>query len=202
VIGRRVLVLAPHTDDAELGCGGTIAKLRAEGVPVTVAVVADAGQPDGPSTACLRAECAAALGVLDAQVQFGGFQARDLPRQPVLDWLLSLRAALQPDTVLLPSSADTHQDHQVVCAEGLRAFKDCTVLGFELPWNHVTFSAHLFVTLTPEQLATKWAALCKYASQEARPYFDYGFIAGLARVRGVQVKAELAEAYEVLRWVA
>jgi LmbE family N-acetylglucosaminyl deacetylase len=199
MIGSRVLVLAPHTDDAELGCGGTMAKLREQGATVTVAVVADAGQPDGASTDCLRAECVAAMEVLGCAVRFGGFPARDLPRQAVLDWLLTMGRDVAPDAVLLPSSADTHQDHQVVYAEGLRAFKDCTIWGYELPWNHIEFRATGYVTLTADQLALKWAALCAYRSQARRPYFDYGFVHGLARVRGVQVKAELAEAFEVVR---
>ena len=39
---RRVLVLAPHTDDAELGCGGTIARLLTDGADVLVAAFSTA----------------------------------------------------------------------------------------------------------------------------------------------------------------
>jgi len=195
VIGRNVLVLAPHTDDAELGCGGTMVRLREEGACVTVAVVADVdGMP------CLRTECTAALKCLGVDAPyFFGFKHRNLPRQDVLDRLLELKRIVDPDAVLLPSEADTHQDHGVVYAEGLRAFKDRTVWGYELPWNHLTFATQGFVRLTAEHLAAKWAALCQYGSQRDRPYFDWAFIRGLARVRGVQITTDYAEAFEVVR---
>jgi len=50
-------------------------------------------------------------------------------------------------------------------------------------------------------LHRKWAALTKYESQleVARPYFRYEFIESMARVRGIQVKADFAEAYEAIR---
>ena len=75
------------------------------------------------------------------------------------------------------------------------------MLGYELPWNHISFDAQAFVTLEERHLDAKWAALQAYTSQFelARPYFSRSFIEGLARVRGTQVKVEIAEAFEVMR---
>jgi LmbE family N-acetylglucosaminyl deacetylase len=119
----------------------------------------------------------------------------------VLDNLIELRKKFNPDTVFLPSEHDLHQDHQVLNVEGLRAYKDLTVLGYELPWNHITYRAQAFVPLTEEHLQLKWRALQEYKSQIAlkRPYFEWGFIEGLARVRGMQIKALYAESFEVVR---
>jgi LmbE family N-acetylglucosaminyl deacetylase len=124
-------------------------------------------------------------------------------RQEVLEDLVQLRRELQPDLVLLPSGNDVHQDHQVLHAEGLRAFKDKSVLGYELPWNHITFSAQAFVELETRHIERKWQALQMYRSQMdlGRSYFTKEFIEGLAKVRGTQVKAQWAEAFEVLRVV-
>jgi hypothetical protein len=85
--------------------------------------------------------------------------------------------------------------------ECVRAFRFTTMLGYELPWNHITFSTQAFVVLDEGHLQRKWAALTKYASQleVGRPYFRYEFIESMARVRGLQVKAEFAEAYEAIR---
>jgi LmbE family N-acetylglucosaminyl deacetylase len=106
-----------------------------------------------------------------------------------------------PPVVLLPSGSDLHQDHGVVYDEGLRAFRTLTVLGYELPWNQITFSTQAFVILDLSHLSRKWRALTKYESQieMARPYFRYEAIEAIARVRGLQVKAEYAEAYELIR---
>ncbi len=204
----KVLVLAPHTDDAELGCGGTIARLLQSGANVFVAAfsTAEDSLPPGAPVTQLRDEFLEAmriLGVPDSNVIVYGYPVRRLSyhRQEVLEDLVKLRRRINPDTMLLPSSSDLHQDHQVLCAEGLRLSKDLTVWGYELPWNHITFSAQAFVTLERCHLERKWAALQAYRSQLqlGRPYFCRSFVEGLVRVRSVQVHSEFAEAFEVIR---
>ncbi len=143
------------------------------------------------------------LGVPEEHRYIYDYQVRKLnySRQEVLEELVKLKKEIQPEMILLPSGSDLHQDHQVVYNEGLRAFKEITVWGYELPWNHITFSAQAFVTLTPEQINKKWEILTLYKSQveKNRNYFTEEFIKGLAKVRGVQVKADYAEAFEVIR---
>ena len=205
---RRALVLAPHTDDAELGCGGTMARLLEGDTEVHVMVFSTASdslpgdkQPDTLKREFFRA--ADSLGIPEERCYVYDYQVRRLSysRQEVLEEMVRIRRQIEPDLVLLPSGHDLHQDHQVVHVEGLRAFKDITVLGYELPWNHITFDATAFVTLEPRHLDAKWAALQSYTSQFelGRPYFQRDFIEGLARVRGTQVKVAIAEAFEVLR---
>jgi LmbE family N-acetylglucosaminyl deacetylase len=205
---RRVLVLAPHTDDAELGCGGTIARLLTDGADVFVAAFSTAEEslPPGAKPNRLRDEFLAAmqtLGIPHDNALVFGYPVRRLSyyRQELLEELVKLRKQIDPNMVFLPSSSDLHQDHQVLNAEGLRCFKDMTVWGYELPWNNIGFPAQAFVTLEPCDLQAKWEALQAYKSQFelGRPYFSREFIEGLARVRGVQVKSPYAEAFEVMR---
>jgi N-acetylglucosamine malate deacetylase 1 len=205
---RRVLVLAPHTDDAELGCGGTIARLLTDGADVFVAAFSTAEEslPPGAKPNRLRDEFLAAmqtLGIPHDNALVFEYPVRRLSyyRQELLEELVKLRKQIDPNMVFLPSSSDLHQDHQVLNAEGLRCFKDMTVWGYELPWNTIGFPAQAFVTLEPCDLQAKWEALQAYKSQFelGRPYFSREFIEGLARVRGVQVKSPYAEAFEVMR---
>jgi LmbE family N-acetylglucosaminyl deacetylase len=205
---RRVLALSPHTDDSELGCGGTLARLVDEGADVFVAAFSIAADslPEGAPRDTLDLEFRQAvpiLGVPPANLIVCDFPVRKFPfhRQEILEELVRLGRQVDPDLVLLPSRADLHQDHQVIHAEGLRAFKHLTILGYELPWNHIQFPAHAFVTLQPHHLELKWRALQAYKSQLqlGRVYFQPEFINGLARVRGTQVKADWAEAFEVVR---
>lgn len=205
---KRVLILSPHTDDAELGCGGTIARLIEENIEVYVAVFSTV-EDSVPKTLppdTLEKEFLMSmpkLGVPNENLTIYHYPVRRLNyhRQEVLENIVSLRREIQPDLVLLPSGHDVHQDHQVVHIEGLRAFKDISVLGYELPWNHISFDAQAFVTLNESHLAKKWEALQSYESQLAmqRPYFSEAFLLGVARLRGVQVKVDFAEAYEVMR---
>lgn len=205
---KRILVLAPHTDDAELGCGGSMARWLEEGVEVSVAVfsTAEKSLPEGSRTGQLKEECEAALdslGVPEERRFVYDFPVRELGyhRQEVLEILVQLGRELSPEWVLVPSGADLHQDHATVYAEGLRAYKHLTLLGYELPWNHITFSASAFVTLQERHVEAKWDALTHYESQLSmgRPYFQRDVIESIARMRGLMVKAPWAEAYEMIR---
>ncbi len=160
---QRVLVLAPHTDDAELGCGGTIARLLREGEDVFVAAFSTAEEslPPGAAPTRLRDEFLAAmqtLGIPPEKTLVFGYPVRRLSyyRQELLEELVKLRSQVNPDMVFIPSASDLHQDHQVLNVEGLRCFKDMTVWGYELPWNNIGFPAQAFVTLEPCDLQAKW----------------------------------------------
>src|ERR1700736_3890157 len=123
---QGVLVLAPHTDDAELGCGGTIARLLREGEDVFVAgfSTAEESLPPGAAPTRLRDEFLAAmqtLGIPLENILVFGYPVRRLSyyRQELLEELVKLRSQVNPGMVFLPSASDLHQDHQVLNAEGL-----------------------------------------------------------------------------------
>lgn len=205
---RRLLVLAPHTDDAELGCGGSICRLLEEGIDVHVAVFSTAETslpPNTPKDTLKKEflEAMALLGLEKSVLVVHDYPVRMLSyhRQEVLENLIVLKRDLMPDVAFVPSSSDLHQDHQVLFAEAARAFKQITLWGYELPWNHVTFAAQGFVALEAAHIERKWQALQVYHSQIAlgKPYFARSFIEGLARVRGMQLGTEFAEAFEVVR---
>jgi N-acetylglucosamine malate deacetylase 1 len=206
---ERVLVLAPHTDDAELGAGGTISRLIDAGATVHCVAfsIAEESVPAGFASDVLATEvvhAGKALGVDPANVSTFRFPVRRFPsvRQDILEEMINLRRALDPQLVLAPASSDVHQDHQVVSAEAIRAFKNRTILGYELIWNNLRFDGRLSVKLQRQHLERKKAALACYKSQAGRAYLSPEFIEGHARARGVQCGAEFAECFEVLRWVA
>lgn len=168
--------------------------------------IAEESLPPGAPPGLLRDEFLAAMKHLEvphANTRVYDFPVRRLSqhRQEVLEEIVKLRKDLDPDMVLIPSSSDLHQDHQVIHCEGLRAFKERTVWGYELPWNQIEFKAHAFVTLQRGNLDAKWKALQCYKSQLdlCRSYFSWQFVESLARVRGVQARTEFAEAFEVMR---
>ena len=92
-----------------------------------------------------------------------------------------------------------HQDHSTIAQEGLRAFKNTTILGYELIWNNLSFDTQCFVRLSQENIDVKIRALKEYHSQGKRNYLSEEFVYSLARARGVQVGCEFAEAFEVVR---
>lgn len=204
----RILVLAPHTDDGELGCGGTIARFTSEGHKVFYVAfsAAEKSIPAGFPPDVLRREVAAAtkrLGVPDTCLKVLNYEVRDFPvhRQEILDDMIKLSEWTKPDMVFLPCRNDTHQDHQVISAEGFRAFKKTTILGYELPWNNLTFTTSAFVVLTEEQLSLKVSSLEEYESQAHRGVVNSRLVRALTAVRGSQIGVKYAETFEVMRWV-
>ena len=99
----------------------------------------------------------------------------------------------------MPSLRDIHQDHTVIAQEGLRAFKNVTVIGYELIWNNLSFATTMFVSLQKHHVEAKIAALAEYKSQNHRRYMSEEFIFALACARGVQIDVEFAECFEVVR---
>jgi len=204
----RVLVLAPHTDDGEFGCGGTIARFVEEGkrvVYVALSAAEKAVPAEYPSDV-LKTEVREAtqlLGIAPSDLVILDYEVRDFPRQrqDILGTMLRLKNEHDPDLVLLPSSFDMHQDHQTVYREGLRAFKSLSIWGYELPWNNLVFETRCFVGLSEGQLEKKIAAVRCYKSQAFRDYASEEFWRGLATTRGTQIGVPFAETFEVIRWM-
>ena len=115
---------------------------------------------------------------------------------------MKLNKIIVPDLVFIPSATDMHQDHEVIHAEALRAFKNTSLLGYDLPCNQTQFNSNLFIKLSVENINLKAKALKAYESQSHRNYMQNDFIISLARVRGVQCNAEYAEAFEVYRLIS
>lgn len=206
--GQIILVLAPHTDDAELGCGAFIAHQLDRGAEVHVVALSTAQQslPDGRCENTLELEFHQSMEVLGVPARNRrviNFPVRKFPehRQEILETFVALRKELNPTLVLVPSSTDTHQDHEVVSREGMRAFKEVSVFGYELPWNQLSTNLRVFAPLEKKYVQQKWEALSCYSSQLElnRGYFDTEMIFGLAKLRGIQINAEWAEAFEALR---
>lgn len=205
---KHILVLAPHTDDGELGAGGTISKFIDEGASVTYAAFSTAEQsvPTGFPKDVLKTEVKKAthvLGILPENLLIFNYEVRKLSyvRQEILEELIKIKKETAFDLVLLPSLNDIHQDHSTIANEGVRAFKNSTILGYELIWNNLTFNTQCFVHLQKKHIENKIDALKEYKSQGFRDYLSDEFIFSLAKTRGVQIGAEFAEAFEVIRLI-
>ena len=203
---KNVLVLAPHTDDGELGAGGTIAKLIESGSKVTYAAFSTASEsvPEGLPREILKTEVKAAtkaLGILDENLIIYDYQVRQLGyhRQNILEDLIKLRTCNEFDLVLTPSLHDIHQDHATIAQESVRAFKNITILGYELIWNNLSLDTKCFVELEECHLQQKIIALKCYESQGHRRYLSKDFTLSLATARGVQAGSTYAECFEVIR---
>lgn len=207
----KTLIVSPHTDDAEIGCGGTIYKLLEEENSIywIVFSTAEASLPKNLPKDTLKREFLSVLhnyNIPKLEYEIFNYEVRNLNnyRQEILQTLVDVGNKFSPDLVIGPSLNDFHQDHQIVANEVVRAFKmSASIIAYELPWNHITFNTQLFVKLQKKHLDKKWAILQNYKTQflVGKQYFSKEFIFGLAKTRGVQCNAMFAEAFEVIRWM-
>lgn len=205
----RILVLSPHTDDGELGAGGTIAKFKDEGKEVFYIAFSgcETSVPVGLPKNTLRKECKRSLLNLSLQIEnitVLNYEVRTFPqhRQEILDDLIRFKQQIEPGLVLLPSSQDMHQDHGVIYWEALRAFKkESSIWGYEHPWNNLTFTTDIFVKLTSDQVGNKIKALKEYKSQKDKAYMDEQNLRALICTRGSQIDVPFAEAFELVRLI-
>lgn len=205
---KKALILAPHTDDGEFGCGGTIARMIDEGTEVYLAAFSACEKsvlkkyPSDILVAELK-RATKKLGVPEENLFLFDFEVRifNERRQDILQTIIDLREKINPDVVFMPSLQDIHQDHATIAHEGLRAFKFTTLLAYEMPWNNLAFETSAFVFLEEKYIKQKIEALKEYESQSHRPYSNEEFIRSLARTRGVQINTTYAETFNVVRWI-
>jgi LmbE family N-acetylglucosaminyl deacetylase len=205
---NKVLVLAPHTDDGELGCGGTIARFVEEGAEVYYAAfsVCELSLPNGLPKNTLELEVKEAtkeLGISPENLYLYKYAVRTFSnnRQTILEDLIKLREKLKPELILMPSLQDIHQDHQIIANEGVRAFKKSSILGYEMVWNNLSFNTQVFFVLQDRHIQKKVRALSCYRSQSHRDYLNEEFIRSLSMIRGVQIGERYAEVFEAVRWI-
>ena len=196
---KKILAVSPHTDDIELGCGGLLSKYK--DIAEIDVIAFTSAQP--LSTGDPVEEFYKAMKLINANVNFLNFEPRVLneQRQRVLDYLWKLNQRKKYDVVICPSSYDKHQDHQVIHNECFRAFKETTILGYDLLWNCRTFSTDVFIILDKKDLELKFKMLDCYKTQGERVFMNKNYIYDIARTRGIQVGNKYAEAYEAIRVV-
>ena len=219
---ERVLVVAPHPDDEVLGCGGTIARLTAQGARVDVVIatkgrIADFG---AERVAAVEAEAGAAharLGV--AETHWLDFPAARLDGEPhaaMNQALGALVAALRPQLLFIPFVGDVHLDHQLVFLSSLvaarprgtdspaaiYAYETLSETNWNAPYLSPAFAPNIFVDIS-DFLAAKLDAFRLFRSQ-VQPFpheRSPEAIEALARLRGATVCKHAAEAFVLVRGV-
>ncbi len=205
---KNILVLAPHTDDGELGAGGFIKKLTNSGSVVSYVAFSSCEKsvPEGYPKDTFRKEVKDAtkvLGIKNENLKILDYEVREFTyrRQDILEDLVKIRNSNDYDLILTPSVNDIHQDHSVISLESIRAFKtSASILSYDLPWNNTKFHSHCFIKLNQKEADNKYKALTMYKSLSNRAYMQKDAIYSLMRHKGMQSNTEFAESFEVVRW--
>lgn len=197
-----ILALAPHPDDLEIGCGGTLAVHAKRGDDVFI-YVATSGECGGDAQTRREEQEKAAqiLGV--KKVYWGGFVDTKLPESS-LALMQDLERVIQevnPDTVYINHIHDTHQDHREMAQIAHSATRYVpNVLAYETP-STTHFEPSVYMD-TAETLALKISALEAHASQVERTHVRLNIVEiamATSHFRGVQGKMSCAEAFIPIR---
>jgi len=197
-----ILALAPHPDDIEIGCGGTLAVHADRGDDVHLFVATEGGVGGSADTRKVEQQKSSEiLGV--KEIHWGGYLDTCLPQQAMalMETLEKLVQQVKPDTVYMNYRDDTHQDHRVLAqvANSVTRYVP-NVLAYETP-SSISFEPTLFMDIN-DTMPRKKEALEAHASQVDRTHVKLNIIEialATAHFRGVQGKLSCAEGFMPVR---
>ena len=197
---KRILALGAHSDDVEIGCGGTIMRLAAEHCGLEVLWVVLSGSASRATEA--RASAGAFLaGVPNVNVIVREYEDRFLPYsgKDVKEEFEALKGAFSPDLVFTHYRDDRHQDHRLVSDLTWNTWRDHLILEYEIPKYDGDFgSPNFFAPLPAATLDRKIDLLLgHFPSQVGRHWFTADLFRAVARIRGMECNAPdgFAEAF-------
>jgi LmbE family N-acetylglucosaminyl deacetylase len=187
----RVLFLGAHSDDIEIGCGGTALRLLAERPDAVVCWVVFGGVGERGREA--RASAAEVLaGVEDPEVRTFELPDSYFPAHAVeLKRQMEALKAFEPDVVLTHCRHDLHQDHALVSRLTWNTFRDHLILEYEIPkYDADLRRPNVFVALDRDTCLRKTALLHRhFRTQRSRDWFDDELFLGLMRIRGAECRS-------------
>jgi len=199
---RRIVVISPHPDDAELGCGGSIVKHIGQCKDVYVLLLS-AGEKAGIERVEESKESLKVLGVQDACIYVEEFPdtKMNLLVAHIGNIITELFQALRPHIVYMPAREDLHQDHVAVNTAAHVAIKTVpnieAIHEYESSNSMETFAPNYYEILSAIQVNTKLDAIAKHESQKHKYYMGMNNVKTRMMFRGYQTGSEcMAEAFK------
>jgi len=190
--GLNLLAIGAHSDDIEIGCGGTILRLAAERRLSSVRWVVLSAIGEREAEARQGAE--AFLGDTDqVEVILTGFRDGFFPYigEAVKSFFEEHRDSFVPDLILTPRRDDLHQDHRLVGELTWNTYRNHLIMEYEIPkYEGDPVSPNVYVELSEEIGERKVELLLTiFRSQSSRPWFDADAFRALLRLRGIEANA-------------
>jgi LmbE family N-acetylglucosaminyl deacetylase len=195
-----VLCLGAHSDDIEIGAGGTILSWMESGIRLEVCWCV----LSAPGARAAEAEASAAAflaGAARSRIHLATFDDASFPYQgaDIKAWLKGLRTEIAPDVILTHARNDAHQDHREVCQLTWNLFREHLILEYEIPkWDGDLAQPNVYMPLSAAVLKRKIELLqVHFGTQRSKDWFDADTFSGLARLRGMECRApeRYAEAF-------
>lgn len=216
-LDRNVLVIAAHPDDELLGSGGTLKKLINNGYKVITVVFAKGREEEENQMKEAMLNANKHLGIEEVIFfEYPNLLLETFPLHVINKEIETLLAKYEPSMIFTHHYGDINKDHQILfqavltAARPLPGKKSVEILCFETvsssEWSQQTndksFKPNYYVDIT-DTMDIKVEAL-QFYDVEMRPFphpRSYKGVQYLARVRGMTVGVEYAEAFEIIRRV-
>jgi len=202
---RVVLAVGAHPDDIELGCAGTLALHKLSGDKVYLLVLTK-GEASG-NAEVREEECKRAADILGVDcLFFGGLKDTEVhDGRETIDIIEKIIDKIKPDVIYAPTYKDTHQDHRNTGYASLSASRRCKmILLYEGASTQRDFTPQVFVNIE-KTFELKKKVTRVFGSQLNNHRGGYGLavkgIEGLAKYRGYQAGVDVAEAFEVGKFI-
>jgi len=195
----NILVVGSHPDDAELGCGGTIAKHLEKGDEVLILIMTNGERGDHSNN---REECYSSLtglGIKENNIIFANFRDANLvDNYETISYIEEIINKFKINRVYTHHFSDRHQDHRN-CSRSVSsaARKIPELYLFQGPSTSVYFEPHVFIEISETQLMKKMNSLRFYKSQINKGIIDLDWIKSIASVNGMGMKGKYAEAFAI-----
>ena len=196
---KRVLCIGAHSDDIEIGCGGTILRLIEGSKNTEFHWLVLCSNPQRAKEAQNSAN-AFLKGVRKKTIVVKSFRDGFLPYigAPVKDCIEELKS-FSPDLIFTHHRHDLHQDHRMICELTWNAFRNHFTLEYEIPKYDGDFGVpNLFVRLDGKLCRKKVDHLCRFfQTQGNKHWFSEDTFLGLMRLRGMECASstKYAEAF-------
>jgi LmbE family N-acetylglucosaminyl deacetylase len=184
----RVLCLGAHSDDIEIGCGGTLLKL-AESAPLEVRWVVFSGNRQRADEASRSAEAflekAARTKIFLESHRDGFFPSKFCE---IKEYFERLKGEFAPDLIFTHFRDDRHQDHRLISDLSWNTFRNHLILEYEIPkYDGDLQSPNSYVCLNEAFCRQKVRLLMKhFGSQRSKHWFCEDLFLGLLRIRGME----------------
>jgi LmbE family N-acetylglucosaminyl deacetylase len=202
----QILCLGAHSDDIEIGCGGTLLKLINSDPNVMVywVVLGANGQRE---VEAYQSADSFLSGIDRKQVMVKGFRDGFFPYlgMEIKEYFEELKRDISPDLILTHYRDDRHQDHRLISDLTWNTFRDHLILEYEIPkYDGDLGSPNFFVHLNESICSKKIGHLFEHFSTQAnRSWFTEDTFRSIMRLRGIESNApeRFAEAFYARKMV-
>ena len=197
---HRILCLGAHSDDIEIGCGGTILRLTEEYPNLCVYWIV-LGSSQERAEEALRSADTMLAQVGQKKVITKGFKDSFFPfvGAEIKEYFEMLRMEFAPDIIFTHYRQDLHQDHRVISDLTWNTFRDHFILEYEIPkYDGDLGSPNFFIQLSDQICQRKVQhILSHFKTQADRFWFTEDTFMALLRLRGIEARSptKYAEAF-------